>query len=456
MPRTPAEAGFALRCRGLRRAPLGHPAGAFTAWALLGLCACAEGGPEFVPPPVLEAGRGLVLAYAQGGSLRYLALDAEALAPLRLELPEGATVEAYVYAQSLGALFIPAGPVTPRATGSPLPAPAARLRLTEGARGYEWIAGTTPSLDGLRLELGTPCRRFEVESVMLGPSRSSLLEPLPDGRLLHGRLGPLWTELLFETIDAAGAVEPAGSIPGPHGFAGEVFGDELWLTGTAGRLTRSPLSDLARTATVAAAPAGDVGRGISIQARGDGFILTTITAGGTLERFDGRAWTTLRQAEFVDDDLAAIAALPDGTELSVVPFRGLVTREREGELTDEPLPLPGGPLAVGVLRGEPVVGLNEGELVVRRNGAWTPLASLPVRIGVRSWLELEGGYLVGGDNGLLVEWNDELGGFCEPVVIEGSGSFEFMRRVGELIVIAGRPPRGATPLSLRLLREVPR
>ncbi|PPZ23773.1 hypothetical protein C5P36_26910, partial [Escherichia coli] len=98
---------------------------------------------------------------------------------------------------------------------------------------------------------------------------------------------------------------------------------------------------------------------------------------------------------------------------------------------------------------------TRGELFVRQtDGDWQALVP-PVRVDIQTFLDIEGGFLVGGGDSTIMEWNDELGGFCDPLPLEVGGSIEFLQPLGDVIVAAGRAVRGGIPLPLRFLRLRP-
>ena len=419
---------------------------------------CADSSLIHVLPPPGDGEGSLVFALWEPGGPRYFATDREQLAAQEVEFSAEHPIELYVYPQPLEALRIPAGPLHDSVNGTLLPAPARRRQLEVPDDGVpRWSeVEDSPLLDVIRIELESPCRSFEIRSLTMGHGRTVFLEPMKDGRLLHARLVYGWEETEFSAIDVEGELELLGTLREPI-WSGARLGDDLYFGGSGGRVLRSSMSNPTRTSTLPAAPLGLEVRAISAQEVAGEIEIVAMSGSGALEHFDGREWSALREPPGLGDpDEGHLLSLGGGETLAVHPGRRVVTRIRERVLTDESLDASGGPFALAELRGETVVGLAEGASFTRRsNGRWERRPELPVRIELLAFLEIEGGYLTGGGDSTLVEWNDELGDFCEPLLIPGGGSLYFLRQVGGVTVASGRPVVGDSPLWVRFLSAAP-
>ncbi len=425
---------------------------------LLALTGCTEGGVVYVSPPSLGAGSSLVFAVAEPGGPRFFAADLDTFTREQLPEGEGTRVEVFAYDVPLEALRIPKGPLTDSLTGTALPTPARRLRLSlseAASPGWVELEGPSP-LDTLRVDLISPCRSFDVVTTSLEPGRTLFLEPMPDGRLLHGRVAYGGASAELSVIELDGEIERVAEFTSPQPISARVLGEHVWMGSSAGQVSSAPLAELTRTSTLPPSPLPHIVRRLVARSVDGQPVITTLSGGGALQRFDGQTWTTLRETpESAESDQVGLLQLEDGEILAAVPHRRVVTRERDGVVADQPLAGSGAPLALGLIRGRPAVGLTRGELFVRQtDGDWQALVP-PVRVDIQTFLDIEGGFLVGGGDSTIMEWNDELGGFCDPLPLEVGGSIEFLQPLGDVIVAAGRAVRGGIPLPLRFLRLRP-
>lgn len=400
----------------------------------------------------------MLIAFPENGGARVVATDLESL--FRLEAPwdPAEPIEAFVYDERLESLRIPEGTLEDSIQGQRLPPPARRVRLSANPdEDPSWTdVESSAVLDALRVELVSPCRRFEIQRHPVGVGRTVFFERLASGAFLHGRAPPPWTSMEFATVDELGRVQDVGRLDGPVFWAGQVVGDSLWMAGTGGRFARAVADRPTLTSSLASAPSGQDVHAIAVTETQASRVVTVVSGAGTVERHDGSTWSTLRGAADSDNSEVGILTLEDGEILSVAPTRRAVTRILGDSVEDEPLPGGEGPVSLGMLRGKPVVGMGRGEILTRVSpGRWQDLTALPVRVEALSFLEIGGGFLVGGGNSILVEWNDELGGFCEPLPIEGVGSVYFLRQAEEAILAAARALLSTNVSEVLILRTIP-
>lgn len=421
---------------------------------LLFALGCGDPQQAWLALPEVNDARAFVLAHGTATERTITAIDAADPGAQTVSLKSReARVEVWAYQETLEALHLSAGTLREDPTGSSLPQASKRFMLDRST--VTWIDDPSPELLASALLVKTTnCTPFDVETIELGPGRTVFLEPLPDGRLLHGFTHDATRESTFRVIDADGRVEVLAAPPVSNLACGAIVGDKLWVAASEDVISALPLADLTVQSSSATTPriwdAMDGG-----QSGGDTEIAIATTS-GELMRFDGRAFVTLAPPAASDERGSGVFWRGPGDVFLATEFQRTISHYVDGRIVQESLPgIRGAPTAVASsARYGVVAGSSSAEIFARSGSIWRTLATLPDLIDVTALLDLPKGLLVGGP-GQLREWLEQEGTFCPPIEAPQEMNYRSLGRVGSLIVAGGWPALLARPSHLVLLRPPP-
>ncbi|MCC7382091.1 MAG: hypothetical protein IT384_09685 [Deltaproteobacteria bacterium] len=412
---------------------------------------CGDPERAWIALPEVNDARAFVLAYGTAAERTITAIDAAdpGAQTVPLKSPE-ARVEVWAYQATLEDLHLSAGTLREDPTGSALPKAGGRFVLDRST--VAWVDDPAPELLASALLVKTTnCTPFDVVTRDLGPGRTVFLEPLPDGRLLHGFTLDVNRASTFRVIDSEGGVEVLSPPPVSDIATGAIVGDTLWVAASEALVSALPLADLtvrsSSATTLRAWDAMDGGR-----SGGDTEIVLASTS-GELVRFDGRAFVSLAPPTAAYERGASVLWQGPGDVFLATEFQRTILHYVDGRIVQEPLPgIRGAPTAVAPsARYGLLAGSSLAEIFARSGSSWRALATLPDLIDVTAVLELPKGLLVGGP-GQLREWLEQEGTFCPPLEAPQDMTYRSFGRVGSLIVAAGWPPTLARPSYLVLIR----
>lgn len=237
-----------------------------------------------------------------------------------------------------------------------------------------------------------------------------------------------------------GVMLPAGR-SGANRAAHRVRPREVYFTGWDGStLTADP----ARPETLTALPQSAPGERIDFLTgsnAGEPFELLGATYEGSIQRFDGTSWTTLRRASGRTDWRRAVSLIEPGEgvavglSLGVLRVRGsTITEERvEGDDLMSVAHIPG----LGA-----VAGNFAGDIFLERNGVWSGFGDSPLALPVVVIAPFRGGFIAAGGAGVLVQYHPDVG-YC-PEVQTAHPIVKRLAVIGDAVVLLGDRASGTT------------
>lgn len=414
-------------------------------FAMACLVACSGPDPRWLPAPNAKA----VLFFEQttagliGAQAREVSEEAEQWS---VE-PTPRQIIALAYERSLSDLGLRSGPLEPSPVGGQLPTSGARIfELNVEASGIgTWQEKTQlPAvLQSLRLTELLPCAHFEPQYYRLPATQNLEAQiglAIDQGRALVG----LNDHRFFE-ISRSGTrqlTELSTATPSHSGFRSS--SGELWLVGLDGRMVHGTVAGGFTPAPPLELPAAGV---ILDGAHEDApFELYALSADLRLARFDGERWTTLTSSGTIDDRARHRLAWIEPGKVGVIgPATNRVFEiQASGRsqsvavdvaLTDSVFTI------AHVDRVGTFIGTRSGRAFLRTADGWKEQRGAPSTVKVDVITEAgDGGMLMGGEGGELVEWSPGYG-YC-PLVSLGTGRrIEFAISLGrDLVIVSARSP----------------
>jgi hypothetical protein len=416
----------------------------------MSLAACSP-AVEVLTMPALRTGGLVVVTIPDDGPWTAHALDIGADVPDRINVPvpSGARASLYAlqYSCGLEGLGLRPGPIAVVDTPNGRPLPPRPPNIAEatwqsGQDHLDWEGrdALPEALTALRLEGSppSPCIHFRPTVVPIAEEDDAeLMVPLGDDEVLvstrDGR---------FFRVTRAGAVRiTALSTTTPHLGAFRAADGTIWLRGHDGRLVYGDLDRGFVEHPARAEPSGDIRVWMDGPRTDAPFELYSVTREGTLEHFDGRAWTVLERLRGTRaDKWGGVAWLAPGEALAVGPRPTALIHASPSEVVLEELQPTDSirELTSVAFLPElgPVVGGDMGFLYLYEDDVWRGRFDTPLSLPVHAIAPLDRGVLFGGEKNVFAQYHPDHG-FCDDVESTAGTRVERVVMLGRTLVALG-------------------
>lgn len=413
--------------------------------ALAALAACSRPDPRWLPTPNAKAV--LVFELTAAGVVGAQAHEISEMAEQWSVEPTPRQIIALAYERSLSDLGLRSGPLEPSPVGGLLPTSGAtifELNVEPGGLGaWKEMAQLPASLESLRLTELLPCAHFEPQYYRLPATQNLEAQiglAIDEGHALVG----INDHRFFEVGRSGARLLTELSTATPHHSGFRSSSGELWLAGVDGRMVRGTVAGGFTPAPPLEVPATGV---VLDGAHEDApFELYALSADLRLARFDGSRWSTLTSSGAIDDRARHRLAWIEPGKVAVI-----------GPATDRVLEIQASgrvqSVAVDVALTDSVfavahvdrvgtfIGTRNGRAFLRTADGWKEQRGAPSTVKVDVIAAAgDGGMLMGGEGGELVEWSPGYG-YC-PLVSLGTGRrIEFAVSLGrDLVIVSARSP----------------
>lgn len=420
----------------------------------LGLvAACGPGDLRFPPPPDLVPGGAVVWAVREAGRLTLQGGAADDRPLLSLDLPaDGFTLEVLVFGESLEALGLARGTITPVAEGTcgarTLPPPFATFRI-DGPDEAAWRASETPE-DVLAIPYAGPCPCWDfevVEETELDAAVRAMVSPAAGHVLIFTDERGVWR------YDGTRVVQLPAVDPGPEEpWDVLVEGPErLWVADTSGLWVGYPGVGYTQTASIS--DPDDSLRAVAGGPGPDGFEVYGITDKGVFSRLaPGAPEEVTRRADIPasTNQSAALVWRGPGRVVAAEPSTLSLHVLNGAARTTLTIPAETRGMADLILSG----GQAAGPTVLGRVyeiGAEAVDLGAPELATPTDAVAAEAGFLYVGDGGYIQQYHTAVG-FCPTRYLLDRPRFLRVAWMGAELVLAALPSAPGRPGSLLRVR----
>lgn len=409
------------------------------------LAACSSSDPRWLPAPSAKAV--LVFELTAAGVTKAEAHEISEAAELWSVEQTQRQVVALAYDRPLSDLGLKSGPLQPSADGGLIPTSGATIFQLNvqpsGLGGWEEQRQLPQELKSLRLAELLPCARFDAQYYRLPATQNLYAEvglPIDDSHALvainDGRF--------FEASRSGARLLTELSTATPHHSGFRTSGGELWLAGRDARLVHGTVAGGFTPAPPLEIPASGV---ILDGAHEDApFELYALSADLRLARFDGSRWTTLTSSAAVDDRTRPRLGWIEPGKVAVIgPATDRVLEVQVGGRTQSvglDVALTDSVFAIAhVDRVGSFIGTRNGRAFLRTTDGWKEQRGAPSTVKVDVITAAgDGGMLMGGEGGEMVEWSPGYG-YCPQILLGTGRRIEFAISLGrDLVVVSASSP----------------
>ncbi len=262
-----------------------------------------------------------------------------------------------------------------------------------------------------------------------------MLAPLGGDRYLFGSVAG---RFFLVTHQSASPIDTPTTTPHVAAFTDAT--DTVWLLGAGGELATYRLDSGFAPAGTTASRSGDGDTGDLAGTTAAPLELFAVSRNGVIDHLAAGAWEVLVDDPVGGHDSPGAALLGPSRAVMIGPRHSTAIVYDHGSLTEEPVAGGAGAPGLNAITHVDALGTVAGTLAGRHwirdddGGGWRVIDDPPSSTVVRALAPFGRGFLSGGINGFVTEYNPALG-YCEPLQLGSNGITRMIATEGGGVVM---------------------